>query len=276
MALPAGTRLGPYAIVSPVGCGGMGEVYRAHDSRLGRDVAIKVLPAEVSRDPERRQRFDREARAIAALNHPHICAVHDIGEQDGLDYLVMELLDGESLADRLTRGPMPAGEALQSAITAIETLGVVHGHGLIHRDLKPANIFLSAHGLKLLDFGLARSLTVGVETALTHEGFIVGYRPLSGARTDSRRGGGSPDGPLRGGRRDLPRCSRDDRPSIARRPSSSCTARSSYEEPAPLPSGTVAPAVEEVLRQALAKDPGRQIRERSGICECAPIGGEHG
>ena len=206
-----------------------------------------------SRDPERRQRFDREARAIAALNHPHICAVHDIGEQDGLDYLVMELLDGESLADRLTRGPMPAGEALQSAITAIETLGVVHGHGLIHRDLKPANIFLSAHGLKLLDFGLARSLTAGVETALTHEGFIVGTRRYLAPEQ------------IRGGevdhRTDLFAAAVVIYEMLTGRPPFDRTAPLElvhaivYEEPAPLPSGTVAPAVEEVLRQALAKDP---------------------
>ena len=124
MPLETGTRLGPYQIVAPLGKGGMGEVYRASDDRLGRSVAIKVLPGEVSADPDRRRLFEREARAIAALNHPHICAVHDVGHQDGVDYLVMELLDGESLADRLVRGPLPFDEASPIALTVVETLDI--------------------------------------------------------------------------------------------------------------------------------------------------------
>jgi TolB-like protein len=231
----------------------MGEVYRAHDGRLGRDVAIKVLSADVSSDSERRQRFDREARAIAALNHPHICAVHDIGQENNLAYLVMELLDGESLASRLERGPLPPEEALQSGITAVETLGVVHRHGLIHRDLKPANIFLSEHGLKLLDFGLARSLTPSPDTALTHDGFILGTpRYLAPEQ-------------IRGGDVDH----RTDifavavviyemlagRPPFDRDEPIELVHAIVYEEPAPLPPGTVSSPVEHVLRRALAKDP---------------------
>src|SRR6188508_2005403 len=176
MSLNAGTPLGPYRIVAPLGKGGMGEVYRAQDDRLGRSVAIKVLPSEVSSDPDRRRRFEREARAIAALNHPHICAVHDVGHQDGVDYLVMELLDGESLADRLVRGPLPFDEASPIALTVVETLASVHERGLIHRDLKPANIFLTRHGVKLLDFGLARDVgpADAVDTRLTQRGLVVG------------------------------------------------------------------------------------------------------
>ncbi len=176
MSLLPGTQLGPYQIVGPLGKGGMGEVYRADDRRLGRSVAIKVLPSDVSTDRERRVRFEREARAIAALNHPHICAIHDVGHQDGVDYLVMELLDGESLADRLVRGPLPFDEASPIALTVVETLAAVHERGLIHRDLKPANIFLTRHGVKLLDFGLARDVgpAEAVDTRLTQQGLVVG------------------------------------------------------------------------------------------------------
>ena len=176
MGLDAGTRLGPYVITSPIGRGGMGEVYRADDQRLGRSVAIKVLATEFSSDPERRRRFEREARAIAALNHPHICAIHDIGREAGVDYLVMELLDGESLADRIARGALPFDEARAVAITVVETLAAVHERGLIHRDLKPANIFLTRHGVKLLDFGLARDVATGEskDTALTQHGMVMG------------------------------------------------------------------------------------------------------
>ena len=134
MALEDGTRLGPYVIRGALGAGGMGEVYRAHDARLGRDVAVKVLPSAMSRDPERRERFQREARAIAALNHPHICAIHDVGEQDGMDFLVMELLDGESLAARLARGPLPYDDVVPIACAVLDTLAVVHERGIVHRD----------------------------------------------------------------------------------------------------------------------------------------------
>jgi len=152
----------------------MGEVYRAIDSRLGRQVAVKVLRPEVSRDPERRARFEREARAIAALNHPGICAVHDIGAQDGTDFLVMELLQGESLAARLARGRLDLRQALHIGGSVLQTLQAVHERGLVHRDLKPANIFLTPHGVKLLDFGLAIEPTGDAETRLTQEGMLVG------------------------------------------------------------------------------------------------------
>jgi serine/threonine protein kinase len=156
MALTSGTRLGPYEIQSPLGAGGMGEVYRARDTRLGRDVAIKVLPAHLSSNLDLRQRMEREARSISSLNHPSICTLHDIGSQDGVDFLVMEYLDGETLADRLHRGAMRLEEALQTAIKVADALDKAHARGIVHRDLKPANIMLTKNGPKLMDFGLAK------------------------------------------------------------------------------------------------------------------------
>lgn len=156
MALASGTKLGPYEIQQPLGAGGMGEVYLARDTRLGRDVAVKVLPAHLSSDPELRQRMEREARAISSLNHPHICTLHDIGSQDGLDFLVMEHLEGETLSDRLARGPLPLDDALRIAIQIADALDKAHARGIVHRDLKPANIMLAKNGPKLMDFGLAK------------------------------------------------------------------------------------------------------------------------
>jgi eukaryotic-like serine/threonine-protein kinase len=156
MTLTDGTRLGPYEILSPIGAGGMGEVYRAKDTRLDRTVAIKVLPSHLSDNAEIRQRFEREARAISSLNHPHICALYDIGHQDGIDYLVMEYVDGESLADRLLKGPLPTDQVLRHAIQIAGALYKAHRAGIIHRDLKPANVMLTKSGAKLLDFGLAK------------------------------------------------------------------------------------------------------------------------
>jgi Tol biopolymer transport system component len=156
MGLSPGTRLGCYELVSSIGAGGMGEVYRARDARLGRDVAIKVLPAHVAGDAEARQRFEREARTLAALSHPHICPVYDVGQQDGIDFLVMECLEGETLADRLARGPLPLEQALRYGIEIADALDKAHRKGVIHRDLKPGNIIVTRSGAKLLDFGLAK------------------------------------------------------------------------------------------------------------------------
>ena len=153
MALGAGTRLGPYEIQAAIGAGGMGEVYRARDTRLDRTVAIKVVPSHVSDDPAVRERFEREARAVAALNHPHICTLHDVGHQDGVDFLVMEHLDGESLAQRLTKGPLSLDSALRYAIEIVDALDKAHRAGIVHRDLKPGNIMITRTGAKLLDFG---------------------------------------------------------------------------------------------------------------------------
>ncbi len=156
MTIATGARLGPYEILSPLGAGGMGEVYRARDTRLDRIVAIKVLPDHLAANTELRQRFEREARAVSSLNHPHICTLHDIGQQDGLDYLVMELIEGESLADRLIKGPLPTDQVLRYSIQIADALDKAHRAGIVHRDLKPANIMLTKAGTKLLDFGLAK------------------------------------------------------------------------------------------------------------------------
>jgi serine/threonine protein kinase/Tol biopolymer transport system component len=158
MTLTSGTKLGPYEIQSPVGTGGMGEVYRATDTRLDRRVAIKVLASHLSSSPELKQRMEREARAISSLNHPHICHLYDIGSQDGTDYLVMEFLEGETLAERLRRGAMPLNEVFSVGIAVAEALAVAHRSGIVHRDLKPGNIMLTQSGAKLMDFGLAKPL----------------------------------------------------------------------------------------------------------------------
>ena len=181
MPLSSGTLLGAYEVLGPLGAGGMGEVYRARDTRLGRDVAIKVLPANRSHDPQLRERFEREARAASKLNHPNICTVYDVGHQDGIQYLVMEFLEGESLQQRLLKGPVPMSQVLRYAVESARALDHAHRMGFIHRDLKPANIMLTPSGAKLLDFGLARAyspaddddartLTMG----LTEAGAVVG------------------------------------------------------------------------------------------------------
>ena len=156
MALTPGTRLGPHEILSMIGAGGMGEVYKARDTRLERIVAIKVLPAHLADKPDLRERFEREARTIANLNHPHICVLHDIGRQDGIDFLVMEYLDGETLATRLMKGPLPLQQVLQYAIEIADALDKAHRNGVTHRDIKPGNIIITKSGTKLLDFGLAK------------------------------------------------------------------------------------------------------------------------
>jgi eukaryotic-like serine/threonine-protein kinase len=157
MALKPGIKLGPYEIASLLGSGGMGEVYSARDTRLNRIVAIKVLPIHLSGKPEAQERFDREARAIASLNHPNICQVHDVGSQDGISYLVMEQLEGELLLNRLLRGTLPLEQALRYGVEVADALDAAHRRGIVHRDLKPGNIFVTAHGeCKVLDFGLAK------------------------------------------------------------------------------------------------------------------------
>ena len=185
MPLTPGTTLGPYEIQSPLGAGGMGEVYKATDTRLDRTVAIKVLLAHVADDPDLRQRFEREAKTISSLNHPHICTLHDIGQQDGIDYLVMEYLEGETLAQRLTKGPLPLDQVLRYATEIADALDKAHRKGITHRDLKPGNIMLTKAGTKLLDFGLAKlrdPKTAGLSlsqrptqsASLTGEGKILG------------------------------------------------------------------------------------------------------
>jgi serine/threonine protein kinase len=155
VTLAAGSKLGPYEILAPLGAGGMGEVYRARDTRLGREVAIKVLPERLT-SAEARQRFEREARTISALSHPHICALYDVGNQDGVEYLVMEYLEGQTLSDRLSRGPLPLEQTLRYGIQIADALDRAHRQGIVHRDLKPGNVMLTNSGVKLLDFGLAK------------------------------------------------------------------------------------------------------------------------
>ena len=158
MPLGPGARLGPYEVLAPLGAGGMGEVYRARDTRLDRTVALKVLAGHLAGDPELRQRFEREARVVSSLNHPHICALFDVGQQDGTDYLVMEHLEGETLADRLARGPLPLDQLLRYGIEMADALDKAHRQGIVHRDLKPGNVMVTKTGTKLLDFGLAKRL----------------------------------------------------------------------------------------------------------------------
>src|SRR5688572_21270425 len=153
MPLAAGEKLGPYEIHSRIGAGGMGEVYKARDGRLDRFVAVKVLADRVSHDPELRQRFEREARALASLSHPHICSIFDVGRQGGTDYLVMEFLDGQTLAQKLETGPLPLRETMRLALQIVDALDKAHTRGIVHRDLKPANVMMIGWDAKLLDFG---------------------------------------------------------------------------------------------------------------------------
>ncbi|HEY0593808.1 MAG TPA: protein kinase [Thermoanaerobaculia bacterium] len=198
-SLAAGTRVGPYVLQSRIGRGGMGEVWRATDTRLDRSVAVKFLPSEFANDTTLKLRFQREAKSIGRLNHPHICALYDVGESDGNGYLVMELVDGETLADRLLRGPLPVEQALQRAIEIASALDRAHREGIIHRDLKPSNIILTASGAKLLDFGLAKPFVPSApgdatlrRDALTEEGAVVGTlqymapEQVSGEAVDAR------------------------------------------------------------------------------------------
>ena len=204
MALSPGTKLGPYEILAPLGAGGMGEVYRAKDTRLGRDVAIKVLPSNVSSDEEKRERFEREARTISSLNHPNICALYDVGNQDGVEYLVLEYVEGDTLEKRLEKGPLSTKTLLRHAIEIAEAMENAHRRGVVHRDLKPANIVLTKSGAKLLDFGLAKWSATGTSEAetlktltgtperLTEEGTILGTlrymapEQLEGKEADTR------------------------------------------------------------------------------------------
>src|SRR6202051_2823527 len=204
MPILSGTRLGPYEILSAIGAGGMGEVYRAKDTRLNRIVAIKVLPSHLADSAELRERFEREARTIASLNHPHICTLYDIGHQDGTDFLVMEYLEGETLAQRLVKGPLPLEQVLQYAIEISDALDKAHRKGVTHRDLKPGNIMLTKTGTKLLDFGLAKlkqevapanaqlSELPTADDPLTAKGTIVGTlqymapEQLEGKEVDAR------------------------------------------------------------------------------------------
>jgi serine/threonine protein kinase/Tol biopolymer transport system component len=275
--LSSGTKLGPYEIVSAVGAGGMGEVYRARDSRLDRTVAIKVLPSHHSSDSALRQRFEREARTISQFSHPNICTLHDIGTHDGLDYLVMEYIEGESLEQRLTKGPVPPQQGLAYGIQIADALDKAHRAGIIHRDLKPGNVMLTKSGAKLLDFGLAKlqeevsvmaaALTeMTVETKrLTTEGMLVGTfqymapEQLEGKQPDARSDifafGAVLYEMLSG------------KPAFGGKTKASMIAAILSSEPPPLSAvqPLAPPAVERVIKQCLAKDPDERWQSAGDI-----------
>jgi eukaryotic-like serine/threonine-protein kinase len=184
MSLAPGTKLGPYELIALIGAGGMGEVYRARDSRLGRDVAVKILPASFAADPDRLRRFEQEARAVAALNHPNILAVHDLGRHDGTPYMVTELLDGESLRAILARGPLSHRKAVDYAIQTAQGLAAAHGKDIAHRDLKPDNLFVTREGrVKILDFGLAKTIEKHADSQDTRVATMTSDVPLTGVGT---------------------------------------------------------------------------------------------
>ncbi|MGH9363849.1 MAG: protein kinase domain-containing protein, partial [Thermoanaerobaculia bacterium] len=271
MTLAAGSRLGPYEVLAAIGAGGMGEVYRAKDTRLEREVAIKVLPPHLSSSEEMRQRFEREARAISQLSHPHICALYDVGSHEGTEYLVMELLEGETLAARLVKGPLPTEQLLRFGVEIADALDKAHRQGIVHRDLKPGNVMLTKSGVKLLDFGLAKALPspsgrgqgeglTSLPTAmgspnLTQEGTILGtfqYRApeqLEGkdadARTDIFAFGATLYEMATGNK------------AFSGTSQASLISAIMKEEPAPISTvqPTTPPALDRVIRKCLAKDP---------------------
>jgi serine/threonine-protein kinase len=282
-----GSRLGPYEITGPLGAGGMGEVYRAKDTRLDRSVAVKILPSHLSDDAHLRQRFEREAKLISSLNHPHVCALYDVGRQDGIDYLVMELLEGETLAQRLTKGPLSLDLVLSLGIQIADALDKVHRQGIVHRDLKPGNIMLTRSGAKLLDFGLAKAslprLDDGATAAapVTQEGAVIGTFPymspeqMRGNPVDSRSdlfSFGSVLYEMLTGRR-------------AFAASDAVGVASAVIEKEPAPMGTILPsippALDRAVRRCLAKDPEERwqsardlLLELEWISESDPRAGE--
>ena len=266
MPLTTGTRLGPYEIEASAGSGGMGEVYRARDTRLDRSVAIKVLPAQFSQNAELRQRLEREARAVAKLSHANICALYDVGHQEGMDFLVLEYLEGETLEQRLHKGPLPPAQLLVYAIEIADALEKAHRQGIIHRDLKPGNIMLTKAGAKLMDFGLAKTVEqapvaavltemTATDRKLTAEGTILGTfqymapEQLEGAEADART--------------DLFALGMviyemaTGRPAFSGRTKASLIASILSAEPAPLAAVApmTPPALERVVKTCLAKSP---------------------
>ena len=277
MPLSPGTRLGPYEVGVKIGEGGMGEVYQARDTRLDRTVAIKVLPENVASDADLKQRFEREARAVAALNHPHICTLHDIGTEAGTDYLVMEYLEGETLARRLEKGALPLDQALEVAIQIADALDKAHRQGITHRDLKPGNIMLTEAGAKLLDFGLAKlkpghDAPVGVSAptmsaGLTGEGAILGTlqymapEQLEGKDADARTdifAFGAVVYEMATGKK-----------AFAGENQASLIAAILEREPAPMNGlqPLSPPALDRVVTKSLAKDPNRRWQTASDLAD---------
>jgi serine/threonine protein kinase/tetratricopeptide (TPR) repeat protein len=276
MSLGSGTCLGPYEITVPLGAGGMGEVYRARDTRLGRDVAIKVLPAEFASDPERLKRFEREAKATAALSHPNILDVHDVGTHEGTPYLVEELLEGESLKARIGRGAIPVVEAVGIAAQVAHGLAAAHGKNIVHRDLKPENVFLTAEGtVKILDFGLAKL----VESVPPGEADTLTHAPTGATEAGRVLGTVAYMAPEQA--RGMPVDQRADVFAFGvvlyemlsgQRPFRGATATDTLaaiikDEPAPLPA-TVPPQLAAVVERCLAKEPAHRY-QRGGEVEAA-------
>jgi len=271
MSLAAGTRLGPYEILTPLGSGGMGEVYRARDSRLGRDVAIKVLPESLSSSPDSRARFEREAKTISSLNHPNICTLFDVGHEGETGYLVMELVEGETLAARLERGALTTEPLLKIAAEVADALDRAHRSGIVHRDLKPGNVMLTKSGAKLMDFGLARgaglapaagamSQTPTMSRSLTAEGTIVGtFQYMAPEQLEGQEADGRADLWALGcviyematGKR-----------AFEGKSQASLIGAIMNQEPAPMStvSPLAPPALERIVRACLAKDPDDRIQ----------------
>ncbi len=296
MSLNSGMKLGPYEILSLLGAGGMGEVYRARDTRLDRTVAVKVLLKGLAETPEVRQRFEREARAVSSLNHPHICALYDVGHQGGIEYLVMEYLEGETLAARIEKGPLPSADLLRYASQIADALDKAHRQGIVHRDLKPGNVMLTKAGAKLLDFGLAKGGEVlqgdmgsapTMSRALTAQGMIVGTMQYmspeqlegkeSGARSDIFSFGAMLYEMATG------------KKAFEAKSQASLIASILKEEPRPIRElqPVTPPLLEHIVKTCLAKDPDERpqsahdlkleldwIRESSGVSDVAKLGVE--
>src|SRR5580658_2077924 len=279
MALQPGNRLGPYEILSAIGAGGMGEVYRAKDTRLDRIVAIKILPDHLADRAELRERFEREAKTISSLNHPHICTLHDVGHQDGNDFLVMEYLEGETLAQRLVKGPLPLDQVLQYAIEIADALDKAHRKGVTHRDLKPGNIMLTKSGTKLLDFGLAKlkqevapanvqlSQLPTANEPLTAQGTIVGTlqymapEQLEGKDVDARTdifAFGAVVYEMATGKR-----------AFEGKSQASLMAKILEIDPPPISSlqPMTPPALDRVVNKCLAKEPEKRWQAASDVCD---------
>src|SRR2546430_11726729 len=269
MTLSAGTRLGPYEILAPIGAGGMGEVYRARDTRLERTVAVKVLPQHLSASSEVRQRFEREAKTISQLSHPHICALYDVGREGETEYLVMEHLEGETLSERLAKGALPLEQTLRSGIEIADALDKAHRQGIVHRDLKPGNVMLTKSGVKLLDFGLAKAMTastrpsgltslatmMGTANNLTQEGTILGtFQYMSPEQLEGKEADGRTDIFALG-------CvlyeMATGRKAFSGSSQASLISAIMKEEPAPIATlqPMMPPALDRVVRTCLAKDP---------------------
>src|ERR1700726_3562003 len=279
MPILSGKRLGPYEILSGIGAGGMGEVYRAKDTRLNRIVAIKVLPPHLADSPESKERFEREARTIASLNHPHICTLYDVGHQDGTDFLVMEYLEGETLAQRLIKGPLPLDQVLQYAIEIADALDKAHRKGVTHRDLKPGNIMLTKSGTKLLDFGLAKlkqevapanvqlSQLPTANDPLTAQGTIVGTlqymapEQVEGGEVDARTdifAFGAVVYEMAPGKK-----------AFEGKSQASLIAKILETDPPPIFSlqPMTPPALDRVVRKCLAKEPEKRWQAASDVCD---------